>query len=159
MTLLHRTGLLVSLLAWQPAIAVPDTPQAAQDDLAWIAGDWCGGEEGEDLRESWTTPVDGDAIGMSRSVEAGRVRSFEFMRIARVDGVLTYLAQPGGAVPTPFPRSAGGQGWIRFENREHDFPQLFEYRREGAGLTAEIAGPGADGRVERIAYRYRRCTT
>jgi hypothetical protein len=140
-----------------PAGARSEAPAEAQDDLAWIAGDWCGGEAGEHLRETWAVPLDGEAIGMSRSEKAGRQRSFEFMRISRVDGVLTYLAQPGGAAPTAFKRGAGGAGWIRFENSGHDFPQRIEYRRDGEGLTAEISGPGAGGSEERIAYRYQRC--
>ena len=41
-------------------------------------------------------------MGMSRTVKDGRVTAFEFVRIARIDGVLTYLAQPGGGDATAF---------------------------------------------------------
>jgi hypothetical protein len=137
------------------AMLVPAGTQAA--DLEWLTGRWCGGEGGEKIVEQWLPPVAGETIGMSRSVRDGRVQSFEFLRIARRDGVATYLAQPGGRPATAFPRSASGADWIRFANPAHDFPQQIEYRRDGAGLVAEISGPGKDGKRRAITYRYARC--
>jgi hypothetical protein len=134
---------------------VPAGTQAA--DLDWLTGRWCGGEGGERIVEQWLAPVAGETIGMSRSVRDGRVQSFEFLRIATRDGVVTYLAQPGGKPATAFPRSAFGADWIRFANPAHDFPQQIEYRRVGAGLAAEISGPGKDGKRHAITYRYARC--
>ena len=126
-------------------------------ELDWLAGRWCGGEGGEQIVEHWLAPVDGESIGMSRTVRDGRVRAFEFVRITRVNEEPTYIAQPGGAAPTPFPRIASGADWIRFENPAHDFPQRIEYRRAGAGLVAEISGHGKGGKRQAIAYRYSRC--
>ena len=130
---------------------------AKQDDLAWLAGDWCGADDNQVIEESWFTPQAHEAIGMSRTTQGGRMISFEFMRIQEVEGVISYVAQPGGDAPTSFKRSDGGDGWIRFENKEHDYPQRIEYRKAGDGLHAEIGGPGAGDKEEVISYDYRRC--
>ena len=126
-------------------------------DLAWLAGSWCGGEDGERIEETWLAPVQGESMGMSRTVKHGRATAFEFVRIAKVDGVLSYLAQPGGGAATVFRSSEAGADWIRFKNPSHDFPKKIAYRRDGAGLVAEIAGSGRDGKELLITYRYQPC--
>ena len=83
--------------------------------------------------------------------------SFEFLRIAEIDGVPTYHAQPGGRAPTAFKRSDGGAQWVRFENPAHDFPQRIEYRRDGDLLNAVISGPGKDGKTQQVPYALKRC--
>src|SRR3546814_14135465 len=79
------------------------------------------------------------------------------MRIVSDGGATSFHAQPNGAPPTVFTMVASGEGWIRFENPEHDFPNQVEYRREGDRLSAWIAGPGPDGAQVRIAFEYRAC--
>ena len=139
------------------AMPIGSVEAAPPDDLGWMAGAWCGSDESQQIEETWYAPAGGETIGMSRTVEGGRLLSFEFMRIINVEGVVSYVAQPNGNPPTSFKRRDGGAGWIRFENKEHDFPQRIEYRRDGDGLIAEIAGPGAEGKEEAISYRYTRC--
>lgn len=129
----------------------------AGEELAWLAGQWCGQAGEERIEESWLPFADGRSYGVSRTLRGGRVGGFEFLRIEPVGGVATYLAQPGGRAATAFRRTAGGEGWVRFENPAHDFPQRIEYRREGERLRAEIAGPGRDGKEMRIAFQYARC--
>jgi hypothetical protein len=144
-------GLLLPLAAAPLSAAEPDA------DLGWMAGHWCSQADGERIDESWLPATDGRLYGVSRTVRAGRVTGFEFLRIEPVDGVSTYLAQPGGGKATAFARSQGGAQRVRFENPAHDFPQRIEYRREGERLHAQIAGPGRDGKEVRIAFEYQRC--
>lgn len=141
-----------------PALLFALSAQAAAPapDLGWLAGHWCGGG-GETIEESWLAPRSGELLGLSRTMRGERVVAFEFLRIAAVDGVPTYLAQPGGRPPTAFALSAGGDNWVRFENPAHDFPQRIEYRRSGDTLHAEIAGPGDGGKETVIGFDYRRC--
>ena len=133
------------------------TTPARGGELDWIAGPWCGQLDGERIEEAWLPPIADESIGMSRGVRDGRTSSWEFARIARVDGRLTYLAQPRGRPATPFPRVAGGADWVRFENTRHDFPQRIEYRRIADGLRATVSGPGKDGKTVAIEYDYARC--
>lgn len=44
-----------------------------------------------------------------------------------------------------------------FENLAHDFPNRVEYRRDGTGLRAVIAGPGRNGKKREIPFENHRC--
>jgi hypothetical protein len=131
--------------------------RASDEALAWLEGRWCGKDEDQQIEETWFAPKQDETTGMSRTISGGRVISFEYMRIASLDGVQTLIAQPDGNPPTKFARTDGGDGWIRFENKQHDYPQRIEYKREGENLSAEIGGPGAEGKEEVISYRYAPC--
>jgi len=151
--------LAVTASVTAPAAPAPteSASQVPEEALAWLEGNWCGSDEDQQIEESWFAPRQDETTGMSRTISGGRVISFEYMRIASLDGVQTLLAQPDGNAPTKFARTDGGEGWIRFENKQHDYPQRIEYRREGGNLTAEIGGPGAQGKEEVISYRYAPC--
>jgi len=130
---------------------------AADPPLDWLAGKWCGGEDGRVIEEVWLPEAGGALLGMSRTVRDGRTETFEFMRIV-VDGDrAAFHVQPNGVPATVFPMAARDAGSIRFENPAHDFPNRIEYRRNGDRLEAAIAGPGRDGKTMTIPYAYRRC--
>lgn len=134
------------------------TAMAAQPGLDWLAGHWCGGEGERRIDEAWLAEAGGMLVGMSRTAKSGKVESFEFMRIVSDGRATSFHVQPNGVPPTVFAMAAQGEGWIRFENAEHDFPNRVEYRREGERLLAWIAGPGRDGKELRIPFEYRRCS-
>lgn len=103
-------------------------------------------------------------LGMSRTVKAGTLAEFEYLRIVEKDGALFYIAHPGGRAPgTEFRmtslRSSEAQGGsgseIRalFENPAHDFPKRILYvRRADGGLVATVdAGEG----TRAVTYEYR----
>jgi hypothetical protein len=145
--------LVIALLMASAAHA--DAP--AKVDLGWLAGRWCSADGSASYEESWLAPKGGAMIGLSREVRDGRMRSFEYLLIADVDGVPTYHAQPGGRPPTAFVRVDGGEAWVRFENKAHDFPQRIEYRRDGDRLDAAISGPGRDGKTMTMPFALKRC--
>src|SRR5947209_12231163 len=98
---------------------------------AWMAGSWRLDHDGEHVEEHWTTATAGTMLGMSKTVSAkGRV-SFEFLRIANVNGKLTYLAMPEANPATPFPLKTLEESRVVFENPKHDFPQRILYWRAG----------------------------
>jgi len=132
---------------------------AAEPSMDWLAGHWCGGEEGRSIEEVWLPEAGGSLIGLSRTLRDGAMRSFEFMRIVRDGDAPGLHVQPNGAPPTLFVIGEQGEGWVRFENPEHDFPNRIEYRRDGDHLRAHIAGPGPDGKEMKIPFDYRRCDT
>ena len=157
---LTRTLLPASLCA-VVTLATASTGNAG-GDLSWISGQWCGGGEQQRMEEHWLPAAGNQLLGVSRTLRGERVVMFEFLRIDTVDGVPTYFAQPGGRPPTAFARidggmDADGRSWVRFENLQHDFPQQIEYRRDGDALQATIAGPGREGKPQRITFDYRRC--
>jgi len=141
-----------------PAASTAAPAAKSDESLAWLAGNWCGRDEDQLLEETWLAPHANEAIGIGRTLAGGRMISFEYMRILDIEGVITFIGQPNGDPPTNFRRSDGGDGWIRFENKQHDYPQRIEYKREGEALLAEIGGPGAEGKEAVISYRYTRCS-
>ncbi len=124
---------------------------------AWLAGHWCSQAATEQGEEYWWPAAGGMMMGMSRSVATGKKTQFEFLRIETIDRVPTYIALPQGKGETAFPRTGGGQFWVRFENPAHDFPQRIEYRRSGDALQAKIAGPGEKSKALVMSFEFRRC--
>lgn len=143
---------LILLAATAQAAASGDVQR-----LDWLQGHWCTGTNEERIEELWTAPASGESIGLNRTVQNGKMSAFEYLRIVRQDGNLTYIAQPGGESPTRFVLEDRGDDWLAFVNPQHDFPQRIEYRRSGEKLTAEISGPGSDGEVMTIPFRFETC--
>ncbi len=135
------------------------TGQAAAGEagLDWLAGHWCSDDDGRQAEEVWLPGAGGTLLGMSRTVRGTEMESFEYMRIVSDTEATRFHVQPNGVPPTVFAQAARGDGWIRFENPAHDFPNRIEYRREGDRMHAYIAGPGRDGKELKIAFDYRRC--
>jgi hypothetical protein len=117
----------------------PDDPLAS---LAWLAGTWVSDDpEGPSTVEHWLAPAGGSMLGVGRTVHDGRTVAFELLRIEAAPEGVAYLASPQGKdPPTRFTAADSGQGFIAFENPEHDFPQRIEYRREGDRLKMRISG-------------------
>lgn len=130
---------------------------AAEPALDWLTAHWCGGDDDRRIDEVWLPEAGGILLGMSRTLRGTKLESFEFMRIVADGEKPAFHVQPNGAPPTVFTMAERGEGWIRFENPAHDFPNRIEYRRSGDRLHAEIAGPGRDGKTMTIPFDYRRC--
>jgi hypothetical protein len=130
----HRLGVNPNAGRGAEAAASDRGPIGA---LAWMAGCWVG-EGGE---ECWLAPLGGTMLGVNRGPEReDRQPAFEFLRIVEQDGVLVFLASPGGqAPPVAFPATEIGEARVVFENPEHDFPQRITYWLEdGRTLRARV---------------------
>ena len=93
-------------------------------------------------------------LGYSRTSSGERTREFEFLRIvAGQDGVLAYVAQPGGRPPVSFRLTAHDATSATFANPLHDFPQRIVYRRSGDTMVATISA--LDG-SRAMSWAYRR---
>jgi hypothetical protein len=142
---------LLACGAWSTGLAAQGEP------FGWLAGRWCLEAQGQLVEELWLPARGGIALGLSRTVEADKTVSFEYLRIERSATATQYLAQPQGRPATAFALTASGADWARFENPAHDFPQRIEYRRDGDRLHASVAGPGADGKDTTLRFDYARC--
>ena len=132
---MKRMILLLSVL-----LLLGATPAASVDDLAWMAGSWSQEADGRWTEEYWTAPRGDVMLGASRSGRDGALREFEFLRLqAGADGVVSYLAQPGGGAPVAFRLARRDAASATFENAAHDYPQRIAYAREGDTLTATIS--------------------
>jgi hypothetical protein len=151
----HTHVRLAAILLILATAAAADAPGART--FPWLSGHWCAKIDDALIEEYWLPPNAGLAIGVGRTLKAGKTVTFEFMRIETRDGVTNYLAMHDGKPAVAFRLTASGPDWARFENPQHDFPKRLEYRRTPAGLHAEIAGPGKDGKEVVISFEYRRC--
>lgn len=125
--------------------------------LGWLQGCWAAQGAERDSVEQWTSAAGKVMLGMSRTVKAGELRSFEFMQLREDQpGKLTFTAQPNGAAPTTFALLREGDGEYTFENKAHDFPQRVIYRRVGENaLLARIEGL-SKGALKGIDYPMKR---
>jgi hypothetical protein len=157
-------GLLFALFALlrhidgaPPATRIQLAPDIAR--LAWMAGCWEQRTARAVTHEQWMPPAGGVMIGMSRTVSGGEARSWEFLRVATVNGTLAYVAQPSGQGETIFPATAVSDTLATFENPSHDFPQRIAYRRVRAdSIVARISGVTA-GKERGMDIPFRRCTS
>lgn len=132
------------------------TAHPGVDDLGWMAGYWLScGPQGE-VAETWTDPRGGVMVGHSVTLSPRGRADFEMLRVAAVDGVPAYLAQPRGRPATVFKAIEADGDHVVFQNLENDFPQRIIYRREGIDvMTARIEGP-IDGQPQSMEWRFDR---
>ena len=137
-------------------IALPAPAKAAIGDLAWLAGAWVGtrGTDGAtSIEERWSPPLGGAMLGTSRTVRAGAMRAFEFLRVVERDGGLVYVAQPGGRPPTEFVLTEISATRAVFANPRHDFPQRITYELSAEGGLAASIGYTKGGRPQRFEFQ------
>ena len=145
---------LAVLCAFATLTPAADSPSRT---FSWLSGHWCSQSGDQLIEEYWMPPDGGLALGVGRTIKAGKTVTFEFMRIETRDGETNYLASHDGQPAVAFRLMVSGSDWARFENLQHDFPTRVEYRRTSSGLHAEIAGPGKNGKEVVIPFDYRRC--
>lgn len=128
--LLLLLALALPLAAAEPAI----------EDLAWISGHWSAGN----VEELWLAPKGGVMLGLGRTIRKNGSAAFEFLRIARTESGIAYIAQPGGQPPTAFKLVESKPGRAVFANPEHDFPKRIVYELREGKLCART-DDGKDG--------------
>ena len=106
----------------------------------FMKGSWRANLGGATVEEHWTSADGGLMVGMNRTVAPDGKTSFEFLRIQKKDGVVAYLAMPGGGPLTKFPLKSLTDSRVVFENVKHDFPQRVIYWRKNAQLCARVEG-------------------
>ena len=135
------------VLAFQAAPAIKD--------VAWIAGCWETTRNGRHVVENWTAPEGGTMMGVSRTVDNGRTKEWEFLIIREGAKGLEYVAKPSGQPEATFTSTSVSATEVVFEDPTHDFPKKIHYRRDGNTLVAAIEGP-MNGQTRRIEFPYTR---
>lgn len=128
------------------------------EDLSWLAGCWETKDAAKQrsIVEQWMAPDGGAMIGMSRTVRAGKMTGYEFLRIVRDEISIKYVSRPSeNSTDTDFRLLKLSANEVVFENLQHDFPQRIIYRRNGDDLNARIEGPSG-GKTVGIDFPYTR---
>lgn len=116
------------------------TPSHNITQLRWLAGCWEQRTATRTTQEQWMAPDGGTMYGVSRTVSGGATRAWEWLRIAQMNGRLSYIAIPSGQTETAFAATTVTDTLAVFENPSHDFPQVIAYRRIRAdSLVARIS--------------------
>jgi hypothetical protein len=137
-----RGAILMSLVWLVAAEALSQAPLHEIERLAWFEGRWEGVSAGISMEEQWTSVRGGALLGLHRDVKAGRMVSFEFLRIQATPEGLVYFASPRSGPPVAFKLKELGERRVVFENLQHDFPQRILYWLDEAGaMHARIEGP------------------
>lgn len=122
----------------------------------WMAGCWRQVQAGRVIDEVWLRPAGGAMVGVSRTLDADSLRSWELMVVRTGPTGLVFEATPSGQSPGVFPASSASDTAVTFENATHDFPQIVRYARRGAdSLHATISGVIRD-RQRTITFAYAR---
>ena len=136
-------------------LAVTAAHSADLDDLAWMAGAWSETKGDTVTQEQWLDGTGALMLGAGKTVKAGKVTTFELMRIEPRGESVSYFASPGGKGWTEFRAIERVPNRIVFENKEHDFPQRVVYWRDGESLHARIEGT-INGQARSRQWRYER---
>ena len=129
-------------------------------DLGWLAGCWEMNNEkkGTHITEMWMRPAGDAMIGVGRTLKAGKLVDYEFLRIIETASGLAYVSRPSGnKEDTSFPLKSSTANSVVFENSTHDFPQRILYTRSGDKMTARIEGT-SDGKTRGIDFPYSRAS-
>ncbi|HZV84894.1 MAG TPA: DUF6265 family protein [Brevundimonas sp.] len=133
--------------------AMIQTAPTAAPDMSWMTGYWLDCANGREASETWSDPRAGLSVGHAVTVENGRP-SFEVLHMKRTPHGFAYIAQPGGAPPTPFVLTESGPTRAVFANAENDFPTRVIYERAGDALKARIEGQ-IDGQARSMEWNFR----
>jgi hypothetical protein len=121
-----------------------------------MAGCWRQAQAGQVIDEVWLGPGGGSLLGVSRTLEADTLRSWETMVIRTGANGLVLEAAPSGQPAAAFLATTATDTSIGFENLTHDYPQMILYSRQGRdSLLAMITGTVHD-RQRTINYAYAR---
>lgn len=166
MTRSARLIVLASLTSVGSALGAVALAQAASQTVtgihraAWLQGCWEMTTATRSVEEAWTPPKAGAMIGVSRTIQNGKMTAYEFIVLREEGERLAYVAHPSGQPPATFLSTIVSGSELIFENPAHDFPQQIGYRLDGDALTAWIRGT-QKGRERRVEFPYRRvrCAT
>jgi hypothetical protein len=156
---LARSLLPISALTMVTVLCAGGAPGRARrqgpalDDLAWMAGHWASEHDGARTEELWLAPAGGLMLAVNRTTPKSGGAAFEFLRIEQRKSELVYVASPSGRSATEFPLADVGEGFVQFENPEHDFPKVIRYElgKDGA-LHARVS----DGHEQAMEWTWKK---
>lgn len=132
--------LLFCLLHIAPGMHAQQAAKPTVQSLGWISGCWENTRGNRYNEEHWMKASGNTMLGMSRTVNDGRTREFEYLRIHEDKGDIYYTSKPSGQPEASFKLVSWKENEAVFENPTHDFPQRIIYRRTGDTMQARIEG-------------------
>ena len=119
------------------------------EGFRWILGKWQ--FEGRDMYEEWTDNEDGQFYGSVFNKGKGEYKEIERIVLSSNGTEVFYLATVYGqndGVPTPFKLVNYSKTSMRFENKNHDFPQSIHYKKISSDEIEVSLGAFIEGKLE-----------
>lgn len=149
-------GLLIVLCPAKITHSQTQEAKPTVQSLAWLSGCWERTQGKRYVEEHWTKAAGGALLGLSRTLNDGRMTEFEFLRIHEKDGEIFYTAKPSRQPEASFKLISLKEREAVFENPTHDFPQRIIYRRTSdQALVARIEG-AMNGQQRGVDFPYTR---
>lgn len=130
-------------------------------DLNQLVGRWESIQDRSHRFEEWTATGDSSLTGQGYVLIGGDTTYIEFLRIEKVNGILTYFARGGDPNNTDlvaFTVSDQNEHRVEFTNPEYTFPQRIVYQIHNSNeLTAFVEGPQSEGHT-RIYFDFVRAS-
>ncbi len=135
MMLIALTGALMALPAQADPVRV--------NQFSWLSGCWAFATENGRYEEVWTTPSGNSILGVSRRLENGFTREYEYMRIVTSGGGgFDFIAKTKDSDEVSFNAASFSDKKVVFENPDNDFPQKITYELVAPDqVHARIEGP------------------
>ena len=118
-------------------------PYEKLKSLNWFIGKWENKSPEGIMTESWTMLNDSVYVGTSSYVEGEDTLFSEQIRLEQRGADIFYIPvieDQNEGKPTQFKLTLTGSQMAKFENPEHDFPQMVTYELKGDSMLAEISG-------------------
>ncbi len=151
----HRFLPIVLILCVLPACSGPNL----LDRAAWLEGQWENRTPRGTVIEEWSREGPNVFAGRSFMRQGEDIRVLETIRLVREGENLYYIPVVGDqndGQPVRFTLTELTDRSMRFENPDHDFPQVITYSRIGSdSLMAQIAGT-INGEGRSVAFPMRR---
>lgn len=144
MKLIIIGAFMISVLSCTSNKIPHQTIQSDFEKISWLIGTWKQKTKRGTIYETWHQQYDYLLEGRSYSISEKDTSVFETIQILQKDGSLYYIPRVLGQNNTEaieFKCSQLTNNQMRFENLDHDFPQIITYRKVGNdSLLASISG-------------------
>jgi hypothetical protein len=136
--ILARSAVCIGFVLPTVAMANCDSLQ----DLHWLQGSWQTEQGNVKIIEHWqqldATTYTGS--GVTRKLVDGSIISSESLRLLQMQDGVFYLAKVAhNPLPIAFKLTQCANGYARFENHDHDFPNQIEYHHSNGALQVNIS--------------------
>ena len=127
----------VIIFAFWAVLTAGCQSKSVQSSLpVWLLGCW---QSERGFQEVWTEKTPTSLLGEGYKLDGVERKPTETMLIQLDDAQVMFTASPVGQKETEFTGVQLIEGFARFENPSHDFPQRIEYRRIGDTLSAKVS--------------------
>ena len=154
-------ALCLTLLAGWTSDQTGDLTKAS-----WLLGTWANKKPKGTIFESWTRLSENEFAGKSYAVAVSSYNTnkqdtlvFETIQLVSTEEGLDYIPTvngQNGGLPVRFSSTSITDTQLKFENPNHDFPQIITYTLINPdSLVAEISGI-ANGQTQKQSFRMKR---